>query len=107
MPTTNSQRFKLILTYDINPDIQDSYFQFMLGELVPAVQSLGLHMNGAWHTAYGQYPKRLVEFIADDQEAVEALLDTPLWEDMERRLHSFVTTYGKKVVRLREDQFQF
>jgi hypothetical protein len=103
----NRQRVKLILTYDISPDVQDSYFQFMLGELVPAVQSQGLHMNGAWHTAYGQYPKRLVEFIGDDQEAVEALLDTPLWEELEQRLHGYVTNYAKKVVRLRDNQFQF
>ena len=107
MPPIHNQRYKLILTYDISPDVQDSYFQFMLGELVPAVQSLGLHMNGAWHTAYGRYPKRLVEFIADDQEAVEALLDAPLWDDMERRLRGYVTNYNKKVVRLRDDQFQF
>jgi len=106
MPT-HPQRFKLLLTYDIDPDVQDSYFPFMLGELVPAVQSLGLHMNGAWHTAYGNYPKRLVEFIADDQEAVEALLSTPLWEDMEQRLLGYVTNYAKKVVRLRDNQFQF
>jgi hypothetical protein len=103
----HTQRYKLLLTYDINPDVQDSYFQFMLGELVPAVQALGLHMNGAWHTAYGRYPKRLVEFIADDQEAVESLLDAPQWLDLERRLRGYVTNYNRKVVRLRDDQFQF
>ncbi len=103
----HSQRYKLILTYDIEGDVQDNYFQFMLGEMVPAVQAQGLQMSGAWHTAYGEYPLRLVEFIAEDQEAIEALLDTPLWSDMERRLRGFVTNYSKKIVRLRDDQFQF
>jgi len=102
-----SQRYKLILTYDIDGDVQDSYFQFVLGEMVPAVQAQGLQMSGAWHTAYGEYPMRLVEFIAQDQEAVEALLATPLWSDLERRLRGFVTNYSKKIVRLRDDQFQF
>ena len=50
MPSTDP-RFKLILTYDVQQDMQDTYLQFMLGELVPAVQSLGLQMTGAWHTA--------------------------------------------------------
>jgi len=103
----HSHRYKLILTYDIDGDVQDNYFQFMLGEMVPAVQAQGLHISGAWHTAYGEYPMRLVEFIAEDHDALEALLDTPLWSDMERRLRGFVTNYSKKVVRLRDDQFQF
>lgn len=101
------QRVKLILTYDIRPEVQDSYFQFMLGELVPAVQSAGLHMSGAWHTAYGNYPVRLVEFIADDYETLRDVLDGPLWDDLESRLQEYVTDYTKKVVRLRDDYFQF
>src|SRR5215208_3793677 len=98
-----THRYKLILTYDIEGDVQDNYFQFMVGEMVPAVQAQGLQMSGAWHTAFGEYPMRLVEFIAEDQDALEALLDTPLWSDMERRLRGFVTNYSKKMVRLRDD----
>src|SRR3990170_4622068 len=101
------QRVKLILTYDIIGETQDRYYQYMLGEMVPAVQSLGLYMNGAWHTAYGEYPVRLVEFIADDHDTIADMLDTRLWNEMERRLRKFVTNYRKKIVRLRDDQFQF
>ena len=106
MPTTDP-RYKLILTYDVQQDMQDTYLQFMLGELVPAVQSLGLQMTGAWHTAYGQYPIRLIEFIGEDQAAIEAALETPLWNKMEARLLGFVANYSKKTLRVREDQFQF
>ena len=106
MPTTDP-RFKLILTYDVQQDMQDTYLQFMLGEFVPAVQSLGLQMTGAWHTAYGQYPIRLIEFIGEDQAAIEAVLETPLWNKMEARLLGFVANYSKKTLHVREDQFQF
>jgi hypothetical protein len=106
MPSTDP-RFKLILTYDVQQDMQDTYLQFMLGELVPAVQSLGLQMSGAWHTAYGQYPIRLVEFIGEDQAAITNVLETPLWNKMEKRLLGFVTNYSKKTLRVRDDQFQF
>jgi len=101
------QRFKLILTYDVQPELQDTYLQFMLGELVPAVQSLGLQMSGAWHTAYGQYPVRLIEFLGEDQAAITAVLETPTWNTMENRLKSYVLNYKKKIVRVRNDQFQF
>ena len=106
MPSTDP-RYKLILTYDVQQDMQDTYLQFMLGELVPAVQSLGLQMTGAWHTAYGQYPIRLIEFVGEDQAAIAAVLDTPLWNKMETRLLGFVANYSKKILRVRDDQFQF
>lgn len=107
MPSNTSQQVKLILTYDILPEALDSYYRFMLGELVPAVQKLGLYMNGAWHTAYGNYPIRLVEFIAEDRAALSAVLDSPAWEQLETRLQEYIFNYRKKVVRLRDDQFQF
>lgn len=105
--SSSSYPVKFILTYDILPDVQETYFQFVLGELVPALQAQGLHMSGAWHTAYGDYPMRLVEFIADDRATVEAVLDSPAWEQMEERLREFVVNYSRKIVRLREDHFQF
>jgi hypothetical protein len=102
-----TQQVKLILTYDILPEALDSYYRFMLGELVPAVQKLGLYMNGAWHTAYGNYPIRLVEFIAEDRAALSAVLDSPAWEQLETRLQEYIFNYRKKIVQLKDDQFQF
>jgi hypothetical protein len=50
---------------------------------------------------------RLVEFIAEDYDSAASLLETSLWADLERRLHGYVTNYHKKIVRVRDDQFQF
>ena len=104
---TDSQRVKLILTYDIIAETQDRYYQYMLGEMVPAAQGLGLAMAGAWHTAYGDYPIRLVEFIADNYDSLMTVLNSPQWERLETHLQRFVSNYARKVVRLRDDQFQF
>ena len=98
---------KLLLSYDMLPDVQENYLQFMLGELVPTLQTLGVHMSGAWHTAYGDYPVRLVEFIIEDRQQLEAALINPLWTQLEERLLAYVINYSKKVVRLRENHFQF
>ena len=103
----HSQRVKLILTYDIIAETQDRYYQYMLGELVPAAEALGLHMSGAWHTAYGDYPIRLVEFVADDYDTLNSVLAGSRWEKLESHLHQYVINYKRKIVRLREDQFQF
>jgi len=106
-PMSDSHRVKLILTYDILPNVQDTYFQFMLGEVVPTLQSLGLIMGGAWHTAYGEYPMRLVEFIGDDLDRVESILASATWARLEKRLLTYVINYRYKIVPLRIDQFQF
>lgn len=100
-------RYKLLLTYDIQPPVQEAYFQFMLGEFVPTAQTLGLHMNGAWHTAYGNYPMRLVEFIAEDDETIRRAFQDPAWHSLEDRLLEFVENYHRKMLPLREDVFQF
>ena len=105
--STNSQRVKLILTYDIIAETQDRYYQYMLGEMVPAAQALGLHMSGAWHTAYGDYPIRLVEFIAEDYDTLTTVLTGSAWERLENHLQEYVANYKRKIVRLRDDQFQF
>ncbi len=102
-----SNPVKFLLTYDIRPEIQDQYFQFVLGEMVPTLQSMGLVMGGAWHTAYGQYPMRLVEFVAEDRATLERVLTSPVWEDLESRLQRFVHNYSRKTVPLRENVFQF
>lgn len=104
---SDTQRVKLILTYDIIAETQDRYYQFMLGELVPAAQGLGLMMAGAWHTAYGEYPVRLVEFIADNYDSLMTALGGSQWEQLETQLQKYVSNYKRKVVRQRDDQFQF
>lgn len=107
MSKTITQPVRFLLSYDIKPDIQDNYFQFMLGEMVPALQQVGLAMSGAWHTAYGNYPMRLVEFIAEDREALERVLASAQWEQLESRLQSFVVNYSRKAVPLKDNLFQF
>ncbi|MBI2976841.1 MAG: hypothetical protein HY872_13980 [Chloroflexi bacterium] len=97
---------KILLSYDIIPETQESYFQFMLGEMVPAVQRLGLGMAEAWHTAVGNYPLRLVVFVGESEEAVEQVLASPEWDDYETRLQHYVTNYTRRVVPFR-DRFQF
>lgn len=97
---------KVLLSYDIIPETQESYFQFMLGELVPAVQKMGLGMAEAWHTAVGNYPVRLVAFVGESRESVDRILEGEQWEELESRLQRYVTNYTRRVVPFR-NRFQF
>jgi len=97
---------KIIMTYDIVPETQETYYQFMLGELVPAVQNLGLGMAEAWHTAVGNYPIRLVAFVGETRESVDKVIESEQWEELETRLRQYVTNYKRRVVPFR-NRFQF
>lgn len=107
MTQSEPRPVKFLLSYDIRPEIQEQYFQFVLGEMVPALQSMGLTMGGAWHTAYGEYPLRLLEFVADSRPVLDQVLGSPAWEQLETRLQGYVLNYSSKIVPLRENAFQF
>lgn len=98
--------YKVLLTYDIIPETQETYYQFMLGELVPTVQTLGLGMAEAWHTAVGNYPLRLVTFVGESEDIVNTVIDSEQWEELETRLQQYVVNYKRRVVPFR-NRFQF
>ena len=57
-------RVKMLISYDVVPELQQAYYEFVLGELIPSAQQMGLVLSEAWHTAYGDYPIRLNGFVA-------------------------------------------
>ena len=97
---------KLLLTYDPLPKHREEYFRYVLGEFVPALENLGLTLCEAWHTAYGQYPLRLTGFIAEDREALETVLASPEFLELESRLQDCVINYRRKIV-AQQPRFQF
>jgi hypothetical protein len=70
----------------------------MLGEFVPALESLGLTMVETWHTAYGDYPLRLTGFVAPDAKTMETVLESEAFTQLEARLQDFVENYHRRVV---------
>jgi len=103
---TDLPRAKLLMFYDIVPETQQAYYEFILREFIPRLQELGLVVNQAWHTAYGNYPVRMTAFVAPDVDTVRRALASPEWKDLNERLEKFVINLSYKIVRNREG-FQF
>ncbi len=97
---------KLLLSYDPIPEHREDYFQYVLGEFVPALEHLGLTMCESWHTAYGPYPLRLTGFIASDQDTLERILASEDFRRLEERFKQYVSNYRRRIVPLRR-RFQF
>lgn len=102
----SSSGYKLLLTYDVSADHLQEYYRFILGRYVPVMQAMGLEMSDAWHTAYGDFPNRLIGFMARDSETLERILYNESWFALNEELQQFVTHFQYKVIPYREG-FQF
>lgn len=91
MPTTS-----LIVTFDPN-GITEAYSNFIMGEFVPKLYEQGLYFTEAWHTAYGNYPLRMVVFVTDDEKKVEKLINSRLWEELSNQLLTYASGVGFRV----------
>ena len=97
---------KMLLTFDPLPERREEYFHYMLGEFVPALESLGLTMAETWHTAYGDYTLRLTALAAQDASTLGTVSESYVFAQLEARLQDFVENYHRRVVPA-DRRFQF
>jgi hypothetical protein len=97
---------KLLLAYDIKPHREAEYYRYVLGEFLPTLQNMGLIMIEGWHTAYGDYPMRLIAFRAQDEVVMQNALNSSEWREAKDKLLKLVRDYEQRVVTSR-NPFQF
>ena len=106
MKQPSDTRAKLLVSYDIVPETQQAYYEFVMRVFLPKLQEMGLAMTEAWHTIYGAYPVRLAAFVAPDRETMDRVLNSPEYRELEEHLKRFVRNLGYKIVGYK-DGFQF
>ena len=89
---------KLLLAYNIKPNKEAEYYRYVLGEFLPSLQDIGLMMVEGWHTAYGDYPVRLIVFRAQDGADRHHALRSPEWEKGKEKLLRLVHDYEERLV---------
>jgi hypothetical protein len=97
---------KVIMTWDIAPERDQEYFEFVIGEFVPGAQRLGLQPAEAWATIYGSYPQIQVGLIAADLPQARRILASADWALLQERLSNYVKNYSYKIIPARGG-FQF
>ena len=70
----------------------------MLSSFVPDMQKLGVYMHMVWHVAYGDYPMRKIEFVAESADILRRLFLSDHWSELEAKLMRYVDDYERKVV---------
>ena len=93
-----TEGMKLLISYNVDLENSREYYEFVLGQYIPTIQSLGLEVSEAWHTAYGDYPNRLIGFVAKDRETMMEMLHGETWEELNDQLEGYVTELSYKVI---------
>lgn len=94
-------QYSMILIYNIRPGVQESYFRYITGDFLPALERRKVFMQNAWHVVYGRLPDRQIEFVVEKIENLQDLLEDPEWEKLEGRLKEFTDDYQRFIVRYR------
>ena len=102
----STQAVKLLLEYDIPDEVQETYYRFVTGEFVPQVNRIGLELAEVWETAYGEYPRRLVVFVAQDAAVCTEAINSDRFQRLEKKLMRFVKNYSRRMIPYK-GQFQF
>ena len=97
---------KLLVVYNIRPNREAEYYRYILGEFLPKLQNLGMVMSEGWHTAYGDYPARLLVFRTQENTSIQMVMKSTVWQDGKETLLKLVTDYEERLVEARSS-FQF
>jgi hypothetical protein len=97
---------KLLMTWDIAPEREQEYFEFVIGQFIPGVQRMGLEPTEAWATIYGEYPQIQVAMLAPDLPDAQKFLNSTEWAALRDQLFGYVKNYSHKLIHAKGG-FQF
>jgi hypothetical protein len=98
--------YKLILSWDILPEKEQEYFEFVVREFIPGVQRLGFEVTDAWATLYGTRPQIMVGATLPSLMRVQRALQSDDWGHLHGQLQEYVQNYSQKIVEA-QGGFQF
>jgi hypothetical protein len=98
--------YKVIMTWDVPPEREQEYFEFLVREFIPSVQRLGFELTDAYATMYGNQPQLLVSASMTSLTKLQQTIHSSEWQSLHNQLADFITNYNQKVVETRGG-FQF
>ena len=93
-----AQQVKLLMTWDIIPEHEQEYFEFVIRDFIPGVQRLGCELSDAWATVYGDQPQILVGAVVSSLNRARQLISSQDWTDLNLKLLEYVQNYEQKII---------
>ena len=92
---------KLLMTWDILAGKEQEYFEFVVRDFIPSLQSIGMEPSDAWFTMYGKQPQIMASMVMPNLTALQTALDSQEWQSLKQRLLEYVENFDSKVVTAR------
>ena len=92
---------KLLMTWDILPNREQEYFEFVIRNFIPEIKQLGIRPVDAWYTMYGDQPQIMVSAKTQSQAALNVAMASKDWQRLLENLLKFVENFSYKVITAR------
>lgn len=89
---------KLLMRWDVRPETESEYFEFLVHEFIPGLNKLGISDIQVWYTQYGDCEQKLASGIANTRERMQDALNSESWEQLNDRLQEYVDNFSQKVI---------
>lgn len=89
---------KLLMRWDVRPETESEYFEFLVHEFIPGLNKLGISDIQVWYTQYGDCEQKLASGIANSMDKMQSALTSPGWEQLNDKLQQFVENFSQKVI---------
>jgi hypothetical protein len=89
---------KLLMTWDILPNKEQEYFEFVISDFIPEIKQLGISVVDAWYTMYGDQPQIMVAAKTQSQAALNVAMASKEWQRLIDNLLQFVENFSYKVI---------
>ena len=89
---------KLLMSWDIIPEHEQDYFEFVIRDFLPGVQKIGFELSDAWATVYGDRPQILVGAVVPDIQTAHATMNSTEWDSLYSQLREYVDNFSYKIV---------
>lgn len=97
---------KLIMTWDILPNHEQEYFDFLVREFVPSLNRMGFELSDAWATIYGEQPQVMICALLPDEWEAEQRMAKNEWMELLEQLQKYIQNFEYKLVPAKQG-FQF
>jgi hypothetical protein len=90
---------KALLTWNIRPGREREHFP-RVREFVHKLSSLGLELEDAWYTVYGESPQILMGIVAEgrQEEQLDSALHSKEWQQLMEELQQYVVDFNQRIV---------
>jgi hypothetical protein len=89
---------KLLMRWNILPEKESEYFEFLVHEFIPSLNRLGVEDILVWYTAYGDVEQKLAEGVVASEEKMREILNSEEWIIVTDKLQSYVMDYNLKAI---------